>query len=85
MSELEKAIQHEVESASVTYKGALTAEEIFEVSSDLTDFVQKAARKYAKGKLEHGGRITERDLDVEIENEIIDLFHYTKNRARQME
>lgn len=42
----------------------------------LTDFVIDATNKFVAGQKEHGGLITDRDLDHEINMEHLDLFWY---------
>lgn len=56
------------------------------VRDTLTNFTINAVFKYIEGQKEHGGKITDRDLDTEIDQEHIDLFWYlaarkTKSRA----
>lgn len=46
------------------------------LAADYTNFIVKAIAKFDAGQKEHGGRLTDRDLRVERENELIDLFHY---------
>ena len=47
-----------------------------EMAVNLTDFVADAIVKFMQGQLEHGGNITDRDLDHEMRMETIDTFWY---------
>lgn len=47
-----------------------------QMAEALTLFCIKAVAKYYKGQLEHGGDLADRQLDAEIEAEIIDLLWY---------
>lgn len=44
----------------------------------LTEFVVNATEKFIAGQKEHGGLITERNLEHEIEMEHLDLFWYQR-------
>jgi hypothetical protein len=59
------------------------SQEVLILANDLTSFVIHAINKYLKGQLEHGGHISERDLDVEISQEITDLFFYHQANKRK--
>lgn len=61
----------------------LTEAQVKEIADDLSGFVCKASIKYIKGQKEHGGHISDRDLDKEIDNELIDLFFYQYARKRK--
>lgn len=52
----------------------LTQRVIF--ASELENFVFLAIQKFMKGQREHGGDLSDRDLNAEIDNEIIDLVIY---------
>ena len=55
-----------------------------DVINDMTRFVIQGTRKYLSGQLEHGGTISDRDLDNEIDQEITDLFFYhSANKRKQ--
>lgn len=62
-------------SAVVQSRGLPSATEI-ELTENLTNFVVCSVDKFVKGQKEHGGDIRDRDLNREMMNEIIDLFHY---------
>ena len=51
------------------------------MAASLADFCEKAVRKYIQGQYEHGGDIRDRDLDIEINHETIDLFWYTSAKS----
>jgi hypothetical protein len=57
--------------------------EAAELGSDLTAFVDNAIGKYLAGQLEHGGHISDRDLDSEINQEITDLYFYHQANKRK--
>lgn len=48
------------------------------IAQDLAEFVFSAIKKFENGQKEHGGNITDRDLNLEISQEITDLFFYTR-------
>lgn len=50
------------------------------ITNSLEDFIVTSIRKFIKGQKEHGGKITDRDLDIEIDQEHIDLFWYLAAR-----
>ncbi len=82
MDQLTEAIFQTVEKLDVN--GNLTSEMVSQVTEDLSEFVEFAARKYIKGQSEHGGHISERDLNIEIDQEIVDLFFYhSANKRKQ--
>lgn len=54
----------------------LTGEQEIQMTESLTNFIIDATNKYIAGQKEHGGSITDRDLDKEIRHEQIDLFWY---------
>ncbi len=41
-------------------------------------FIYKSIEKFIKGQEEHGGNLTERNLDEEVYNELIDLYWYNE-------
>lgn len=49
----------------------------------LTEFVVNATEKFIAGQKEHGGLITERNLEHEIEMEHLDLFWYHQAKGWQ--
>lgn len=57
-------------------KHLLTKERKEQIASSLTFFCIKAVEKYLRGQEEHGGDLADRNLDAEIEAEIIDLMFY---------
>ncbi len=61
----------------------LNAERRARLALELSHFVMEAIAKYHKGQREHGGDIIDRDLDHEIDNEIIDLMFYQYARRRK--
>ena len=60
----------------------LTSEQM---ANSLSDFVDKAIKKFAKGQAEHGGRIVDRDLDEEIRQEVTDLLWYALAKTWPLE
>lgn len=54
----------------------LDIETIEFMSETLATFINEAIDKFIKGQKEHGGNIKDRDLNKEINNEVIDLFWY---------
>lgn len=48
-------------------------------------FNQLAPAKYDRGQAEHGGLITDRDLLVEIEQEIVDLWFYVQAMRQKLD
>ena len=54
----------------------LSYDERMLMAATLQQFLIKAVDKYFKGQKEHGGSITNRDLQAEIQHEIIDLMWY---------
>ena len=58
------------------YGDIIDIEERRLMASSLSVFVTKAVDKYFKGQKEHGGNITDKDLNAEIQNEITDLMWY---------
>ena len=49
------------------------------ISLSLTDFVRRSIQKYIMGQKEHGPNdIRDRNLDIEIQNEITDIFWYNE-------
>lgn len=55
----------------------LTKDTVENMALSLASFAEEATLKYIKGQKEHGGHITDRDLNKEIRNEIIDIFWYS--------
>lgn len=51
---------------------------IQKMAASLDYFCSQAILKFIKGQIEHGGNITDRDLNKEIFNETIDLFWYNE-------
>lgn len=47
-----------------------------EMSSSLARFIEMSTAKFIAGQKEHGGKITDKELEFEIENEMIDQFWY---------
>ena len=58
-------------------EGLLPIPVIDEMSGSLTQFCEAAIEKFIKGQKEHGGNITDRDLDEEVRKELLDIFWYT--------
>lgn len=46
------------------------------IVDSLANFNEQAINKFIKGQAEHGGHITDRDLQREMNLEIIDMFFY---------
>lgn len=69
--------------ASADKNEVLSEERIEELAGNLTTFIEAAILKYIRGQEEHGGNISDRDLDTEILNEIIDLMHYHQARKEK--
>lgn len=63
-------------------KGALSEKQVQEITESLHNFVEHSVEKYVAGQAEHGGSIQDRDLDLEIDHELIDLFFYHEARKR---
>ncbi len=56
------------------------------IKQDALDaFASKANRKYDAGQKEHGGLITERVSLEDLEDEIIDLWFYTRALREKLE
>lgn len=53
------------------------------MAKDIGDFVLASIGKYVAGQKEHGGRLINRDIDKDITNEIIDLFHYHRTNSKK--
>ena len=51
-------------------------ETIVRMSESLTIFCYDAINKFIAGQKKHGGKITDKDLDKEINQELLDLFWY---------
>jgi hypothetical protein len=51
------------------------------MSQALEGFIQDSIRKFIKGQTEHGGSLQDRNLELEIHNEVIDIFWY--NTAKE--
>lgn len=66
------------EEAIDSKKHPICAEDEAFLASSLTVFVESATRKFIAGQNEHGGHITDRALLTEIDNELIDLFWYSR-------
>lgn len=62
---------------------ALTEEKINEMVEDYIAFIDRSSSKYIRGQVEHGGNIGDRDLDVEIDAEMDDLFFYHNANKRK--
>lgn len=58
----------------------LNEETKLRLTTSLFEFINNSISKYIKGQKEHGGDITEKDLDLEINQEIIDLYWYNEGR-----
>jgi len=61
----------------------ITCDIQLELAATLTNFVEKAVDKFIAGQREHGGSITDCDLDSAIEEEMIDTFWYTQAKKWQ--
>ena len=48
------------------------------MANELAAFVEVSIEKFMRGQKEHGGKITDKDLNIEIFHELIDLFWYTR-------
>lgn len=63
---------------------ALDHEQITQMAEALELFIYRAIEKYVVGQREHGGNIIDRDLSLEIDHELIDLFWYhSANKRKQ--
>lgn len=82
-NDLQFEIQDAVWTANHQAGRVLSDEKVIQLTEDLATFVETAIVKYIKGQLEHGGNISDRDLDNEIDQEVIDLFFYQQARKRK--
>lgn len=78
MIEIYKAILDHIE--CVDKFNDLNKENRERMATSLTRFSEQAIIKYIQGQKEHGGDITEKNLDKEIDQEIIDIFWYNNGR-----
>jgi len=46
--------------------------------NSLTAFLEQASDKWDRGEAEHGGKITDRDCLLELEQEVIDAWFYVR-------
>lgn len=75
---------HEAIEAYDANRKVLSDKEKVELALDLNRFVIDAIAKYYRGQKEHGGHISDRDLNIEIDNELIDLFFYHQANKRKV-
>ena len=61
----------------------LTEEKADQLAKDMVSFCYAAITKYIAGQAEHGGNIEDRNLNMEIDQELIDLFHYWQAKKRK--
>lgn len=57
-------------------KDILNSKTINEMANSYARFVEMATDKFITGQKEHGGKITNKKLELEIEHEMIDQFWY---------
>lgn len=74
--QLESIIQRIIDRQCERYKIKLTLVTRSLMTDSLVTFVFAATDKFIQGQKEHGGCITDRDLDFEIYKETIDQFWY---------
>ena len=48
------------------------------MATSFMDFIVNATAKFEKGNIEHGGSLPNRNLDLEIYNEVMDIFWYNE-------
>jgi hypothetical protein len=61
----------------------LDSQSIANLTNSLCEFACRGAEKYIRGQKEHGGNIADRDLFKELQNEIIDAWHYNVANQRK--
>jgi len=83
MNLLRQIILEEIEKQSEFKQTALGEIKKVQIADDLTSFVKQAIGKYIRGQMEHGGNIEDRNLNHEIDQELIDLFFYHSANKRK--
>lgn len=68
--------RHSLQGTSLTSEQVETQSK--QMANDLAAFCVDALSKFGNGQREHGGSITDRDLQAEVRAELLDLFWYTR-------
>lgn len=82
MTNLQEEIRRLIVEADIT--NSLTYLDTVDMSEDLNRFVRFAIEKFVAGQREHGGKLIDRNLILELEKEQIDSFWYTQYLKRKL-